>query len=79
MSEPTYDDLVTFARVMYDVEWHYSSEPGESLLEYFEKPHKWNDEYAKWRELGGTLDKSCVDAFSHWFDHKDDPPDEDED
>lgn len=68
--EPTYDDLLAFARVMYDVEWQYSGEPGERVLEFMEKPHKWNAEYLKWREFGGTLEKDCTNALDRWLENR---------
>jgi hypothetical protein len=71
IESPSYDDLLTFARVMYEIEWQYSSEPGEPILSYFEKPHKWDAEYQKWKELGGSLEKECMDAFEKWLDSKD--------
>ncbi len=75
----SYDDMVTFARAMYEVEWRYSGpDSGERLLDFFESPHKWDVEYQKWREFGGTLDKECLNVFEEWYVHKDDPQ-EDED
>lgn len=65
-----YDDIVTFGRIMYDIAWQYSSEPGERILEYFEKPHKWEPEFQKWKELGGSLEKECTDALEKWYDTK---------
>ncbi len=74
-----YDDIVTFGRVMYDTIWKYDGpDAGEHLLDYFESPHKWEAEYQKWRELGGTLEPECLRAFETWYDHKDDPQDEEE-
>lgn len=71
-----YDDIVTFARVMYDTLWRYHGpDAGENLLAYFESPHKWDAEHAKWQEFGGTLDQDCLNAFENWYDHKDDPED----
>ncbi len=75
--DASYDDIVTFGHAMYRI-WQYSSEPGSLLLDYFEAPYKWEAEYQKWRKLGGTLDKECLDAFEHWYDHKDDPTDDEE-
>lgn len=74
-----YDDIVMFGHVLAKTAFYSSEEPIESLLGYFEKPHKWEPEFQKWKELGGTLDRECVNSFEDWYDHKDDPVDDDED
>ena len=80
-TDTSYDDLVTFGRVMTEVVWQYD-EKDEALavvLDYFENPHKWRSEFDQWQALGGTLDKACLDAFEQWYDHKDDPDGDDDD
>ena len=67
MSEPNYDDIVTFARVLNVTAFMYDDDQ-ERLFEYFEAPHKWGAEYAKWRELGGTMELDCINAFEEWYD-----------
>lgn len=69
---PTYDQLHSFAVAMHQIEWQYSEEPGSVVLEFFEKPHKWDAEFAKWQELGGSLDKECVDRLEFYLDRKND-------
>ena len=68
---PTHDDMVTFARAMHEVTWQYSTEPGELILSYFEKPHKWDTEYCQWLKFGGTLEKDCLTPFERWLDNQD--------
>lgn len=64
--EFTHDDLVAFARTMTRLDWWYADEPTEVILDFFEKPHKWDREMQKWRSLncdeikfGEWLDKRC--------------------
>lgn len=58
-----YDNIVTFGRVLAETLFFGTEEPVKSLLAYFEKPHKWEGEYQKWRELGGTLDRECLESL----------------
>jgi len=73
-----YDDIVTFGHVLADTVFYGSDEPAQALLGYFEKPHKWEPEYQKWSELGGTLDKDCIRRFEDWYDNKDMPVDDED-
>lgn len=78
INEPTHDDLVTFGRLMLDTVWHWSTEPVERVLEFFEFPHKYQVEMAKWVELGGTLEKAVCDEFARWYDNRDLPVDDED-
>jgi len=63
-----YDDIVTFGRVLSQSVFGCNV---DSLLDYFEAPHKWETEYQKWRELGGTLDDECLERFAAWYEDGD--------
>ena len=67
---PTHDQLVDFAYVMHKAAWQHDDEPGERVIEFFSKPHKWDAEYQRWQELGGSLDKDCIDRFEFYIDRK---------
>lgn len=69
-SDANYDDIVTFGHVLAKTIFYGSDDPVSSLLAYFEKPHKWETEYRKWRELGGTLDDECLHQFEEWSDNR---------
>jgi hypothetical protein len=75
----SYDDSVSFARAMYETQWQYNDAAGENILDFFDKPHKWDKEYQYWREVGGNLDKECLRKLEHWLEHKDDLPEDDDD
>lgn len=75
--EGGYDDIVTFGHVLAKTVFYGSNEPMDALLAYFDKPYKWETEYQKWLELGGTLDRECVEAFETWHDSKDTPQGDD--
>lgn len=64
-----YDEIVTFGHVLARI-FAGSECAVESLLAYFEKPHKWEAEYQQWRKLGGTLDAECLDEFEKWYEAK---------
>lgn len=51
-----YDDIVAFGHVLIEAGGFNARE----LLAYFEKPHKWEKEYRRWRQLGGTLDSYVI-------------------
>jgi hypothetical protein len=65
-----YDDIVAFGNVLAKTVFFGSDEPMDSLLDYFSKPHKWDVEYQRWQELGGSLDKDCIDRFEFYIDRK---------
>lgn len=66
-----YDEIVMFGHVLVATVFQCVEEPANDLLGYFDKPHKWEREYQKWRELGGTLDRDCLRRFEDWHDNKD--------
>jgi len=66
----SYDDIVTFGHVLAATIFYGNEEPVKDLLHYFEKPWQWEREFQKWRELGGTLDEPCLDAFERWYDNR---------
>lgn len=61
-----YDNIVSFGHVLAKTIFLGDEDPVESLLAYFEKPHKYEREYRKWIELGGTLDQDCLNRFADW-------------
>lgn len=65
--EPTQDERCAFARLMSQTEWQYADEPAEVVISYFESPWKWNREFQKWKELGGTMEPKVINAFSKWL------------
>jgi hypothetical protein len=66
-----YDDIVTMGRVLAQTIFYgQGGEAVEALLDYFEAPHKWEAEYQKWRELGGTLEDDCLRQFEYWHDNR---------
>lgn len=74
----TYDEIVTFGRVLAHA-WRYDENLVDDLFGYMDAPHKWEREYREWRRLGGTTDKACLDAFSDWYEHRNDVEDDSDD
>lgn len=64
---PSYDDIVTFGRVLREA----ADFGAEALLGYFESPHKWEREYRTWLSLGGTLDAAVIGQLRQRFDDGD--------
>jgi hypothetical protein len=66
-----YDDIVSFGRVLSQTIFYgEGDEAVEMLLSYFEGPHKWEAEYQKWRELGGSFSDPCLRQFEDWYDSR---------
>lgn len=65
MLDDSYDQIVTFGRVM--LECGQVSDCDE-MLAYFERPWRWQKERDKFHELGGRTDKPTLDAMQRLWD-----------
>lgn len=57
--DANYDDIVAFGHVLVEAGGY----DAKALLGYFEKPHKWEKEYRRWRQFGGTLDRKVIEKM----------------
>jgi len=56
-----YDEIIAFAHVLH--ECGQVSDIDE-VLAYLERPWRWQKEFSRWQELGGTLARETLDIMS---------------